>query len=313
MTQLVVVGSFPEEFIRTVALPESIVVFMANTNIPRLSAAEAVPWLQTKLGITTEAASEIKAWAKTTMQLAYTPAVEAILSGLRDHCVLERAGLEPEDAEAAANALLKGTQPLLRDLLIVGHSDFHASAKDRAAAHRLVYRLLKLIPQEQMTLRQVALYGLSETERGLRYVSAVERGDAREVLRLVCAAHDGDRALRDYRSRLAPTTWADERDDVAPTDDAIDIWLKRNDDLAYKAGAFQRSIPDIDEAASALFADFAGDAALRVAAAGMGGTVAVHALVQRAAEVREWLERRGWSVRRLEPAYPARVVQLLPH
>ncbi|KAH3744195.1 hypothetical protein Pelo_14400 [Pelomyxa schiedti] len=306
--QVAVIGSFPEEFLRTVALPNSLTVFMANTNIPRLSTSEALPWLCQHMCIPRETATLIQEWAKRTMQLSYVPATEMIVSGLSNIDQTAKVGLSQTQVEVILTALRRHEKPLLCSLLQDDRQQYVQSGEARSQMFSTIYSLLQLIPEEQITFRQIALYGLSEIERGLQYLSALEHNNLPEVLHLVSLSHDGDRALIDYRKSFAPTPWATSpRVDVKPTDTVLKQWLTSGANLAYQVGAFQRSIPDIDEAASQLSADFPNIAAMRVAAAGMGGNVAVYTLTSHASSVRDWLEHKGWCVRRICPGPPSRL------
>ena len=82
--------------------------------------------------------------------------------------------------------------------------------------------------------------------------------------------------------------------------------------LQWKAGAFQRSLPQIDAAADEMALAFPGAAAMRVAAAGLGGFVAVHCAASAAPAVREWLCVRGWAPRTVQPGMPTAVLGVAP-
>ena len=49
----------------------------------------------------------------------------------------------------------------------------------------------------RIPMRQMARYGIRETERGLAYISALAAGDIPTLVRLCSQAHDGDRAIYD--------------------------------------------------------------------------------------------------------------------
>ncbi len=78
--------------------------------------------------------------------------------------------------------------------------------------------------------------------------------------------------------------------------------------LQWKSGSFQRSLPQFDAAADALAAQFPGKAALRVAAAGIGGCVAMHCTCDVASSVRTWLQDRMWKPREVRPGQPTDVL-----
>jgi hypothetical protein len=72
--------------------------------------------------------------------------------------------------------------------------------------------------------------------------------------------------------------------------------------LHWQPGAFQRSLACIDERADQLRAAFGGRAELRVAAAGLGGSVAVHCDRALDAAVAQLLQSWNWSVRAVQAA-----------
>eukprot|EP00727_Mastigamoeba_balamuthi_P013414 m51a1_g8696 hypothetical protein (564) ;mRNA; f:54762-56789 len=306
--KVVVVGSYPEVALGTVAFPAGLRVLMAQTGIPRLSTADGLAYLAQRHPAPLPELAH--AWARSTMQLSYVPGVEAIVRGLGDPQLCAACGLGAAESAAALRALAgnNNSQPLLRELCASGAIERElpqlAGPAGRRARHALAYRLLRLVPESKMADRQVCLFGLSEVERGAEYVRTLAAGDAARVLGLVARAHDGDRALVDYRRSFAPTEWA-ASPEVAVTDAALVRWAAEGAELESRTGAFQRSLPEIDEVATEVSQRFRGEAALRIAAAGMGGVVAIHVTAEAAARVKEWLEsEKGFSVREVTPSSP---------
>lgn len=159
------------------------------------------------------------------------------------------------------------------------------------------------------------------------------------MLGLVARAHDGDRAVTDYRpdGKLRATAWRDDplnavdddtlrrlalECDQRPDGDAIDTAL-----LHWRAGGFERSIGAVDERADELhrwcawFSGAAdcrllrprslhGRAELRIAAAGLGGAVAVHCFVDVAAQVEALLHSWNWRTARVEAAAHTQLLAL---
>lgn len=203
-----------------------------------------------------------------------------------------------------------------------------------------------------LDLRKAALYGVSEAERGAAYlreldlaVAAQRRGDLRtmqlhitRVLELVRWAQDGDRAVDDFRQwitqpgapeegRFAKTAWAsDPRNDVsdsaldavraalpqAPPTDA-DQWV--DSELFKRPGGFERSTADFDDLATEADRRFNRKIAMRVAAFGMRGTMAVHADASdpdgegALQQAMDWLRSIGWTVRVVRPGAPTQLIQ----
>jgi|GEM_PF-749725 len=183
--------------------------------------------------------------------------------------------------------------------------------------------------------RKAALYGIAELERGVAYleelrsaVAAEERGDLpgrgehiAKILDLVRWSQDGDRAVLDYRkvesvtpyqpdwhpARFGFTPWAsDPRNDVS--DATVDRWIADGKELPEVPGGFERSLPEFDEMADAANKEFGGKVAMRVAAAGLGGTMAVHATDNVVPAFKEWIESKGWKVRVVKAGAPTQVI-----
>jgi len=139
------------------------------------------------------------------------------------------------------------------------------------------------------------------------------------LLELVRYAQHGDRAFYDYRqfkSQAAEgdgwfekTTWAtDGRNDVSEV--AIRRWISENQELVEIPGGFERSLPEIDELADEVDKVFDKQAAVRVSAAGLGGRVCIHALTRVLPSLMDFLEKKGWKVRQLQPGSPTQLLHL---
>jgi len=215
--------------------------------------------------------------------------------------------------------------PLLRELCRGGALETRMSGTVRER-HNLVFRALRLIPEQhdtegyRYTPRKVALYGLSEVERGTVYLDQLEAiasagsecgTDPRDrLLQLVRWSHDGDRACVDYRrpSEVGPGSFeSTEWGKRAPCD--LDNWLANGADLVECVGGFERSLPEMDEMADDLDRVFAKHAAARVSAAGLGGQMCIHAFEEVADKVASYLISRGWPVRTLQPGSPTQVLK----
>ena len=157
--------------------------------------------------------------------------------------------------------------------------------------------------------RKATLYGLSEVERCYEYVQIMDElkknegdlGRINKLLELVRWSHNGDRAVVDYRKGLEPTQWA-QSSQSSLSDDVIDGWVRDGSEgLLDKSGGFERSLPEFDEWADCLDELFKKQAALRVSAAGLGGTVCVHAMRRVAPDLIAWLNNKGATVRVVRP------------
>jgi len=216
--------------------------------------------------------------------------------------------------------------PLLRELCRGGALDTRMSGTARER-HNLVFRALQLIPEEHeaegylYTPRKVALYGLSEVERGTVYLDQLEAiasvapdctTDPRQrLLQLVRLSHNGDRACVDYRKPaeshgpvcFVRTEWGKR------VQCDLHNWLENGADLVECVGGFERSLPEMDEMADELDSVFAKQAAARVSAAGLGGQMCIHAFEEIADVVASYLISRGWPVRTLQPGSPTQVLK----
>ncbi len=91
-------------------------------------------------------------------------------------------------------------------------------------------RLRTLRNETVIPMRQMALYGINETQRGLAYIAAAKQGDPAALIRLMREAHTGDRALYDHTQ---PYFLAKPR---------LTSW-----GLSQPEEGFQRSLLQIDE------------------------------------------------------------------
>jgi len=325
--KVVVVGSRPERCIRTLQFPKQVVVMLADCPTPRLTTKKGDEWLnlhypQTKEHVRTWAHATMKRFSSAALALAaklLAASLRSIVNGTPGAVSREEAALLLECLHAGEEARsYKG--PLLRELCRGGALDSQMS--EAKVRHDLVFRALKLIPEEHdaegycFTPRKVALYGLSEVERGMAYLDQLEtiasggesNTDPRtRLLQLVRWSHDGDRACVDYRKPFehgyAHTEWGKR----IPCD--LDNWLDKGTDLVECVGGFERSLPEMDEMADELDRVFTRQAAARVSAAGLGGQMCVHAFEEAADKVAEYLLSRGWSVRTLQPGSPTQVLK----
>jgi galactokinase len=328
--QVVVVGSRPERCIRTLHFPKAVVVMLADCPTPRLTTKKGDEWLATHYPETKE---HVRSWAQATMKrfssAALALAADLLTVGLRSIDKDVPGEVSREESELLLGCLFAGEEtrsykgPLLRELCRGGALEARMSGtmKER---HNLVFRALKLIPEQQLaegylyTPRKVALYGLSEVERGAAYldqlqvIGSVGSQEARErLLQFVRWSHDGDRACVDYRHRadtigsgiFVNTIW-NERLHCD-----LDNWLENGADLVECVGGFERSLPEMDEMADELDREFGKQAAARVSAAGLGGQMCIHAFEEVAHKVAAYLTGRGWSVRTLQPGSPTQVLK----
>lgn len=123
-------------------------------------------------------------------------------------------------------------------------------------------RLRQMRGESVIPMRQMAMYGINEIDRGLKYIDAAQRGDTQTLLRLMREAHDGDRALCDpaqpyLAGTPVRTAWG----------------------LSNPEEGFQRSLIQIDELVDRFEETVdakvrrKSTAAARVSGAGLGGLV----------------------------------------
>ena len=240
--------------------------------------------------------------------------------------VLKSFGLDENGALISENSKNKSSlgssKSLLRELCFGGNFEknlsSHSGWLNRYKRYNLIFRLLKLLPEsvgvsiaghdETIHPRKTALYGISEVERCHGYLALVNKlndtSDSKYVdklLNFVRWAHDGDRAVQDYRKDFSPTPWATDKRNLV-SDNILDLWISNErEEITDKPGGFERSLPEFDEWATSLDEKFHKQAALRVSAAGIGGSMCVHALNSVANDVILWLKNEGFSVRTIHP------------
>lgn len=133
------------------------------------------------------------------------------------------------------------------------------------------------------------------------------------MIRLVRQSHNGDRATVDYRHHFQPTRWAtDPHTDIS--DQEIDKWIGRgDDDLCEKSGGFERSLPEFDEFADQVEATFGDAAAIRVAAAGLGGSMIVHVRSDRLNDLLKWFaqEKPSWRLNIVENGPATQIMAIM--
>eukprot|EP01133_Synstelium_polycarpum_P013849 gene13849-16329_t len=224
--------------------------------------------------------------------------------------------------ELSANGAIEKYLPELRD--------------DKYKRYSIIYKLLKIVPDSVeidgvvMCMRKSVLYGLSELERGVEYQIIIKRlndplnkntrmGDIRALMQVIKLAHDGDRQPLDYRDAFKPI---DQPMIMAPTDNHLDSMIRSclltnntaqpsalsSAELAFQPGSFQRSLPEIDELADRITDTFKGHAALRIAAAGLGGSVCVHVHQPHLKDVIALLQSHNYHLRQVEASCPTSVV-----
>lgn len=330
------ISSLPTRWLGTVPLVSvpHLAVLSACAPTPRLASAAGLQFLRERCGggggggdgaWSAEAAHR---WANATLAsngpAAYVAAVDALVPALADPARVAAAGLTGAEAALLLAALRQSAgPPLLREWCAGGALErlLGADAPPRAR-HVLVLRALRLVPRDAVVggvalhPRKAALYGLSEQERCQRYVGVCQAALAApgrtdedalsRLLALVRAAHDGDRAVVDYATGGA-TAWA-ASEHSAPDEGVLERWAAEGRDLATLCGGFERSLPELDAMAEALQRRFGGRVQLRVAGAGLGGAVCLHAHADCVPDVQRVLEAHGWRVRQLRPGAPACVV-----
>jgi len=247
-------------------------------------------------------------------------------------------------ANAGGSSSSSDSNPLLRELCHGGRLEVElpelAGWNNRFKRYALIYQMLKLVPQKKrietkgraydLTPRKAALYGLSEVERGHAYLSTLERivqsrGKAEDVsalIHLVELSHDGDRAVVDYRrprslnaashanthldaadNLFEAREWADTSN-VALTNAVLDKFISSSADLIETVGSYERSIADVDDLADDVHRRFAGVAAVRISAAGLGGRVCCHVAANSFDAFTQYLQQRSWNVREPKPSSP---------
>ena len=122
-----------------------------------------------------------------------------------------------------------------------------------------------------------------------------------QLLNLVKWAHDGDRAVEDYRNDFKLTGWSLNKRNIV-SDEILENWAKNEkEEIINKPGGFERSLPEIDELVDGLDECFKGKAAMRISAAGVGGMVCVHCSSAILGSVIDWLNKKDVTVRIVRP------------
>jgi len=345
---VIAVGSHPECFLKAVEFPRSLSVMTVIGPIPRLTTTKGVAWLKANFAADHAAAAlewaEDVMFVNSAR--AYVEAVTILTQQLKEGTRIASANISPEEASAVLAALEGSGPPLLRELCTGGSLARKLPSHTPRQMAALTYKLLSLVPvsvcktrdtpdgPRNVTVypRRAALYGISEIERGAAYMDLVEaakcaeqqtdNGDAVEailmrLMEVVQLAHDGDKAFRDYRCpSLPPTEWAGS-EMMLCSDESLASWIQYAEDphapasswrLAHHVGAFERSLPDVDDVATELLRDFHGQAAMRVSAAGLSAMACVHCLTSLQAAVSAWFKRLGWECIPVSPGAGTRVL-----
>jgi galactokinase len=161
-------------------------------------------------------------------------------------------------------------------------------------------------PRDGYALRGMALYGLAENERSVKYMAFAGSGNFAGMQQLMRIAHDGDRVSQlDARTgeRIAFASQA--------TDEDLERWLAdpASHPVWQQPGCFERSIEPVDALCDLIEDRFGGAAAARVAGAGLGGAVTVLAKSESVAEIRHSLSAHGY--RSIPPLTPSRGAALV--
>lgn len=338
--KVVVLGSFPSRVICTVDFPKTISVFIAQSNIPRLTTSDGIAWLEAHRGRWSHFDPHIThLWALHTLRrcgsLSFMAASQALVEALRDPQSCQKMNISPAEADLVMCALASNLQPMLRELTASGALATYSKRQD------LVLRLIKLLPfSEQLAvmsiessrgtqaarytmknqsenleldpkamvseLRKTVLYGISEQERGVLYLNILrdlnhsKSSSIASLLELVRRSHDGDRALVDYRYGFSSTNWALSIYKEELTDDALERIRKSSKPLATLCGSFERSLPEFDALADRLESAFGERAAGRISAAGLGGSMTIHVASDAAEELIQWFKNESYKGHRIE-------------
>ncbi len=109
--RVVVIGSFPERFLRTVEFPRSGLVVLMAEGPNRLTTPEGRQWLIERDELPPAQADRIVEWAHLTMRrfgsLAYTTAVQQLRDNLKNSELREAAHVTEAEAEAVERALMR--------------------------------------------------------------------------------------------------------------------------------------------------------------------------------------------------------------
>ena len=173
-----------------------------------------------------------------------------------------------------------------------------------AAAHPTVAKCVGALKlgEHAFRVRDVALYGLAECERGLRAGDLLDRGEVEALGRMMTISHDGDRVAR----------WRPQHEafDGSMSDAQLDALVERSSRMEplttlgaalwQQPGAYACSLPQID-----LMVDRAlaceGVLGAQLAGAGLGGCIMVLVRTERVEDVREALVRGYYEPQGVEP------------
>lgn len=312
--QLIFVSSMPEKIINKLFLSDKIVVLMVDSKIPRLNLPQSREYLK-KLSYSDDKIDKINYWARSIMRrfgsYVFVYSLNLIKTSFNNLEKIESVGIKHN---TNLKCLICKDDFLLRDLCSGGRLETIQGYENKFKRYKLIFRLLKLLPEkinviigqneEVIYPRKSILFGLSEVERCHEYVRLIKNFDAKNLnhfFNLIKFSHDGDRACVDFRNEFEPTVWKSNINNHI-TNDLLDEWiLSENQLLIDKSGGFERSLPIFDEWADQLESVFEHKAALRVAAAGLGGNICVHTINSIATDVINWFENKSLSVSEIKP------------
>jgi len=245
---------------------------MANSNIPRLNSLKGKSFLSDLKNSSGNVYSAkqvdyIVEWANGIMRrfgsYVFVRSVEIIIESLTDELKYSKVGITKEEAETVLNALSNeiannSSKPLLRELCVGGKLEKNFSNysgwNNRHRRYNLIFKILKLLPEsievsigdhtDTIYPRKSTLYGISEIERCHGYLAMMNRlnnqnAEKKHVMKLlnfVRWAHDGDRAVEDYRNDFKPTAWASDSRNLL-SDQILDKWImNEHEEISNKPG-----------------------------------------------------------------------------
>lgn len=312
--QLIFVTSLPEKIIEKIFPSDKIVVLMVDSKIPRLNSVESKKYLK-KLSYSDEKIEKINFWANSIMRkfgsFVFVFSLNLIKTSFNDLEKIKSVGIECDEH---LKKLICQDDFLLRDLCSGGRLETVQGYENKFKRYNLIFRLLKLLPEKVNVIigqneqvicpRKSTLFGLSEVERCHEYVRLIKNlraTDFNYFFNLIKFSHDGDRACVDFSNEFLPTVWESNKNNHI-TNDLLNEWISSENQLLIdKSGGFERSLPIFDEWADQLESVFEHKAALRVAAAGLGGQICVHTINSIATDVINWFENKSLSVNIIKP------------
>ena len=245
---------------------------MANSNIPRLNSSYGKKFLselKSSSGsvYSPQQVDSIVEWASGIMRrfgsFVFVRSVEIIIQSLTDEQKYSAVGITKEEAVAVLKALEtesvnNSSKSLLRELCVGGQLEKNFSKysgwNNRHRRYNLIFKILKLLPEsievsigdhtDKIHPRKSALYGISEIERCHGYLAMMNRLNNKnaekkhimKVLNFVRWAHDGDRAVQDYRNNFEPTAWASDSRNLL-SDQTLDAWImNEEEEISNKPG-----------------------------------------------------------------------------